>query len=207
MKKFISVFAFFCALFMTSEQIFAAGGKLNKPKNDEVILIGKISVTPEENMDFYAESRGLSDVLKSKNGTYYLPFASKKDKSFEKDYENFKKTNWKQQFNDGEFFYATYKLNKSSRNMKFNCLSAYWFFGSPNTFIYLPFDFNFDVPEEVKAVYIGSFSFTTTGDNFAIKSVKTRDEYEAAQKVLDSVTEEHYDLYRPYIKENPKEKK
>lgn len=207
MKKIFAVFAFALAILVSDGQIFAAGGKFSTPKNDEVILIGKISVTPEENMDFVAETRGLSDILKSEQGTYYLPFASKKDKSFEKDYENFKKTNWKQQFNDGEFFYAVYKLNKSTRNMKFNCLSAYWFFNSPNAAIYLPFDFNFDVPEGVKAVYIGSFSFTTTGDNFAIKSVKTRDEYEAAQKVLDSVTEEHYDLYRPYIKENPKEKK
>ena len=197
--KFGTIFA----IFLLALPIFAKDDKLKNPGKNEVILVGRVVVKTEENMEFYAKTRGIAET--EKPSTYAIPFAPEDPNDYDDDYEDFVDDNQKQVFNDGEFFYAVYKVNKKTRNMKFDGMSRYKFFGTNKAFIYIPFDFNLDVPEGIPAVYLGSFYFTTTGSNFTFKSIDHIDEYELAQEALDKVTKKHFDLYRADLKENPKE--
>ncbi len=178
--------------------------KIKKVGKNEVIVVGRIAVTPEEDMDFYAKTRGIKDDEKNAD-SYKIPisvFALSDDDEWEDFIEKNKMT-----FDKGEFFYAVYKFDKKTRNIEFRTIIEYAFFGSVRTLIYIPFNFNVDVPENVKAIYIGSFYYKTTGSDFTLKNFSHVDEYELAQEALDKVTKEHYQLYRADLKDNASEEK
>lgn len=204
MQNKIKIIAAICAVFLAG-QAFAKDEKIKNPGKNEVILVGRIVVKPEEDMNFYAATRGLKDDEK-KTATYSIPFAPEDLDDIDDDYDDFLANNPKTIFEEGEFFCARYKVNNKTRNLKFINLIKYCFFGSDRTFIYLPFDYNVDVPKDVQAIYLGSFYFTTTGSDFTFKKINHVDEYELAQAALDKVTKKHFDLYRGNLKENPKEK-
>lgn len=203
MRNKIKFIAVICAVFLAG-QAFAKDDKIKNPGKNEVILIGRIIVKPEEDMNFYATTRGVKEEEK-KVAIYNLPFAPEDPDDIDDDYEDFVEDNPKLLFEEGEFFCARYKVNKKTRNLKFINLIKYRFFGSEKTFIYIPFDYNVDVPKDVKAIYLGSFYFTTTGSDFTFKKMNHVDEYELAQEALDKVTKQHFDLYRGDLKENPRE--
>lgn len=181
--------------------------KVNNPGKNEVILIGRITVKAHEDMNFIAETRGLTEEEKKGTATYAIPFAPEDLDDFDDDYEDFIDDNERTMFNEGEFFYALYKVNKKTRNLKFDGAYKYRFFGSEKTFIWLPFDFNVDVPEGVSAMYLGTFSFETSGNDFTFSKIRHIDEYDLAQEELNKVTKKHFDLYRATLKDNPTEKK
>lgn len=179
--------------------------KIKKVGKNEVIVVGRISVTPEEDMEFYAKTRGVREDEK-KTDSYNVPY-SMLALSDTDEYVDFLEKNPKISFEKGEFFYAVYKFDKKTRNIQFENATEYTFFGSLKTFIYIPFNYNVDVPENVKAIYIGSFYYKTTGSDFTLKNFSHVDEYELAQEALDKVTKEHYTLYRADLKENASEEK
>lgn len=203
MQNKIKFIAAACAVFFAMP-LFAKDKKVKNPGKNEVILIGRIVVKPEQDMNFYAQTRGLKEEEK-KASEYVIPFAPEDLDDFADDYEDFVDDNPKILYNDGEFFCARYKVNKKSRNLKFQDMLKYYFFGSYRTFIYLPFDFNVDVPKDVEAMYLGSFYFTTTGSDFTFKKVENIDEYDLAQDELNKVTKKKFELYRAHLKENQKE--
>ncbi|WP_407427108.1 hypothetical protein [Treponema sp.] len=204
MQNKIKFIAAFTALFF-AVPLFAKDSKVKNPGKNEVILIGKIVVKPTEDMNFYAQTRGLKDEEKSKSASYHIPFAPEDPDDYDDDYEDFVDDNPKVIFEEGEFFYAKFKVNKKTRNLQFNGMTKYRFFGSDKTFVWVPFDFNVDVPKDVSAMYLGSFYFETEGQDFVFKNANHIDEYELAQEALDKVTKKHFDLYRADLKENPKE--
>ncbi len=176
--------------------------KIKSPNKNEVIVVGKISVKPKENMNFFAETRGLSEEEKKTPNTYFVPFTPLVSGKYDDEFLEFIMRNPSVIFTDGDFFCACYKMKSGSRNLKFEGATKYSFFGNDKTFIWLPFDFNIDVPKDVKAVYIGSFYYETSGNDFTLTNFKHVDEYELAQEALDKMSEKHFDLYRADLKEN-----
>ena len=204
MKTRISILSLaLCVLFVLPA--FSADKKLSNPGKNEVILIGRIMVKSDADFNFIAKTRGVNEKYLNDKPTYHIPFAPEDENDYDDDYEDFVDDNPKVVFEDGEFFAAVYKVNKKTRNLKFSGMLKYAFFGVKNSFIWLPFDFNIDVPQDVKAMYLGSFYFETTGTDFVFKKTAHPDEYELAQEALDKVTKKHYDLYRADLKDNPKE--
>lgn len=197
--KILAVISAFLFVFPLSADI----KKLNNPGKNEVILIGRITVKANEDMNFVAETRGLTDKEKEGKANYAIPFAPEDPDDFDDDYEDFVDDNPKTIFNEGEFFYAVYKVNNKTRNLKFDGAYKYRFFGSEKTFIWIPFDFNVDVPKGTSAMYLGTFSFETSGNDFTFTKVRHLDEYELAQDELNKVTKKHFDLYRADLKDNP----
>ncbi len=204
MKNKIRISAIF-AVFLLALPVFAKDSKVKNPGKNEVILIGKIVVKPTEDMNFIAATRGLSDAEKESKAKYIIPFAPEDPNDVQDDYEDFIDDNPTISFEEGEFFCARYKVNKKTRNLKFEGASKYKFFGSERSFIWVPFDFNVDVPQGIEAMYIGSFYVETSGNDFTITKINHVDEYELAQEALDKVTKKHFDLYRADLKENPKD--
>ncbi|MBQ4377617.1 MAG: hypothetical protein II821_00250 [Treponema sp.] len=205
MRNKIKFIAVICAVFLAG-QAFAKDAKIKNPGKNEVILVGRIVVKTEQDMNFYATTRGLKEEEK-KAAKYNIPFAPEDLDDIDDDYEDFVEDNPKIIFEEGEFFVARYKVDKKTRNLKFVNVPKYRFFGSEKTFIYIPFDYNVDVPKGVEAMYIGSFYYTTTGSDFVFSKINRVDEYELAQEALDKMTKKHFDLYRAdsNLKENPKE--
>ena len=205
MQNKIKFIAVICAVFFAMP-LFAKDQKVKNPGKNEVILIGRIVVKPEEDMNFYAQTRGLKEEDK-KASQYGIPFAPEDLDDIDDDYEDFVDDNPKTIFEDGEFFCARYKVNKKSRNLKFENMIRYYFFGSQKTYIWLPFDFNVDVPKDAQAMYLGSFYFTTTGSDFSFKKIQNIDEYDLAKEELKKFTKKDFELYRAQLKDNPKEEK
>ena len=179
--------------------------KIANPSSKQVILVGKVSVKADEDMDFIATTRGLTEQERLEGHTYKMPFVpgSTFTRAIIKESEKFEKQ--QTVYSDGEFFCLVYNLNKK-RNISFEKMN-YYFFNSEKSYIRLPLDFNFDVPEDVSAVYVGNLNFSVTGDDFVISSAGVTDDYEAAQEVLDSMTKKHFDLYRADLAENVYEEK
>ncbi len=211
MQNKIRFLALFIA-FLFVLPLSAKEKKLSNPGKNEVILIGRITVKAKEDMNFIAQTRGLTEEEKNSKSKYAIPYFSPTEKDVKDDYEDynddfedFKDDNPKIVFEEGEFFYAVYKVDKKTRNLKFDSPRKYFFFGSEKTFIWLPFDFNIDVPKDVSAMYIGTFSYETVGNDFVFNKIQHLDEYDLAQEELDKVTKKHFDLYRATLKDNPKE--
>jgi hypothetical protein len=204
MKTRISILSLaLCVLFVLPA--FSADKKVGNPGKNDVILIGRIVVKSDADLNFIAKTRGVDEKYINDKPVYYIPFAPEDPDDYDDDYEDFVDDNPKVLFEDGEFFAARYKVNKKTRNLKFSGMVKYAFFGVQNSYIWLPFDFNIDVPEGVQAMYIGTFYFETAGYDFVFKKTSHVDEYELAQEALDKVTKKHFDLYRADLKENPKE--
>ncbi|MCR5218928.1 hypothetical protein [Treponema sp.] len=194
-------FIILAASLFASASLFADDPKVKNPGKNEVIIVGRVVVTPKEDMEFIADTRKVAEEDRGKAGTYHIPFAPEDPDDFDDDLEDFDDDNKKVFFSDGEFFYARYQVNSKTRNLRFPAVFRYYFFDSIDTAIYLPFDINVDVPKGVSAMYIGSFYYTTTGNDFMV-SCNHVDEYDLAQEFLDKVTKKHFDLYRADIKEN-----
>lgn len=190
------------ALLFAAIPAFSEDEKIKEPGKNEVVLVGKFVVKASQDMDFIAKTRNLSNEEKKGRANYTLPFAPVDMDDIRDDYDDFKKANKKLDFDEGQFFYATFKVNKKTRNLEFVYPVKYRFFGSEKTFIYIPFDFNIDIPEGIQAAYIGSFYCETKGKDFAFSSIKNVDEYDAAQEALNRVAEKKLRLYRANIKEN-----
>ena len=56
-----------------------------------------------------------------------------------------------------------------------------------NTLIQDGMDFSFEVPKDVNYVYIGSLTYTITGDDFTITHLSSTDEYDQAQEAVNKI--------------------
>ena len=69
--------------------------------------------------------------------------------------------------------------------------------------IYLPLPgaaIEVDVPDDVDAIYLGTFNYYVTGDNFTIDNLERIDEYDVAQEELDRRLGTHCDMARAVLK-------
>lgn len=203
MKNKKTLFAALVAALICMIPVSAKDNKVKNPGKNEVILIGRITVKTDYDMDFLAKTRGIADEAKNKPGQYVIPFAPEDPDDFSDDYEDFVEDNPSVVFTNGEFFYARYQVNKKTRNLKFDRAYKYYFFESSMSYIWLPFNFNIDVPAGVEAMYVGSFYFDTAAPDFVFKSIRLEDEYDEAKEFLDTVTKKSFNLYRADLKANP----
>lgn len=151
--------------------------KMPLPGKSEVLVVGRIIVKAEEDMDFYAKTRGVKAENFTKQSVISIPMYYD-EKEVSKDWAK----SQRQIYSDGEFFFVKYDMPRN-RNMQFGAI-PYYFFSDRKTQIYLPLDFSFDVPKGVNYVYIGTFTYTVTGDDFTIKNVKVTDEYDQAMEAV-----------------------
>jgi hypothetical protein len=146
--------------------------KIAMPGKSDVLIVGRISVKADEDMQFYAKTRNVNPE-NLENDAVLLISASDESQ--------------RQIYTDGEFFFVKYRLPKN-RHIQFDSV-PYYFFADKKTSLILPLEFSIDVPKNVNYVYIGSFTYNITGDDFTIKNITVSDEYDQAQQLADKITE------------------
>lgn len=154
--------------------------KYSFPSKKEVFIVGRITVKSDEDMSFFAKTRAVLEENLTKKNSFVIPMyydSSEVDKDWAK--------SQRQLYEDGEFFFVKYDMPKD-RIMRFGSIS-YYYFSDAKTMLRLPLDFSFEVPKDVNYVYIGSFTYTITGDDFTIKNVAVKDEYDEAQEAFNKI--------------------
>jgi len=145
--------------------------KIAMPGKSDVLIVGRISVKADEDMQFYAKTRNVNPENLGKDAVLLI---SASDDS------------QRQIYTDGEFFFVKYRLPKN-RHIQFDSV-PYYFFADKKTSLILPLGFSIDVPKDVNYVYIGSFTYNITGDDFTVKNITVSDEYDQAQQLTDKIT-------------------
>lgn len=170
-------------------------GVFHEPGADEILLVGKVSVTPKLNKDFLAKSRGLKQKDLEAPDIYTAPVYKSRywvdPVSILHDYTMFRA---------GEYFCMSYPV-PDDRHIELRQL-YYYFYSNRRLGFPLPIAVNFDVPEGVKALYIGDFSYTVEGDDFAVTSIQTGDSLEEAQAAVDAACKNHYALQKAAWSDN-----
>jgi hypothetical protein len=143
------------------------------PKQSEVMIVGKISAILDEDTQFYGKTR---NVQAGKLNT--PPVICIDGNAGEPQ---------RQLYSDGEFFFVVYKLPRD-RHLQFESF-PYYLFADKKTRIILPLYCSIDVPPDVNYVYIGSFTYTVTGDNFTVSKVTSTDEYDQAKEAVTRLSD------------------
>lgn len=162
--------------------------KITTVGKKEFIFVGKITAdTNKLNRTFLAETAELDEEAQKHSDMYQIPCFYPK----QKEQENFYKSNVCI-FCNGNYFFIKYKI-PSDNIVKFSNI-IYLLFGSKNLLTELPFDLEFSVPEDAKAIYIGDLSYLIQGDDLDATLISTTYNLEEAQAALDKVTAQHIDL-------------
>ena len=179
-----------------------------KPDSKKVIFVGKINVIYDENRDFIFKTRGLPDSCAEKPDTYIVPYVEDPSDTFGGNRSTFVKEN-QTEYTVGETFIVQIRrLKKTPNTFKFSGIFNMNFFGSDRAMIYLPLPaaFEVDVPNDIQAIYLGTFNYYVTGDNFTIHNFERVDEYDTAQEELDRRLGKHCDMARAVLKAVDEEK-
>ena len=173
-----------------------------KPDSKKVILVGKVNVIFDEDRDFVFKTRGISDTYAEQSDTYVVPYVDDPSDTLGGNSSKYFKEN-QTEYPIGETFIVQVKrIKKTPNSLKFSGLFKMYFFGSSRAMIYLPLPtaFEIDVPDDIQAVYLGTFNYYVTGDNFTICNFERVDEYDVAQEELDRRLGTHCDLARVPLK-------
>ena len=165
-------------LIVTTAMLFAAP---KKPGKKEVILVARYTVIADQDRDFIAKTRGIPQQFVDEDIDSYI-------------LENYLLKTQNVIFNNGDFSSILRKYNKN-RVIKIGDVT-YAFFSNTRAEVYIPLGLYATIPEDITAVYIGSFDIYVTGDDFIISNIERFDEYDAAQEFLDNEYGEHIDLMR-----------
>ncbi len=194
----------FCVLFITlAGSLSAKSNFLKEPKKNEVILVGKISFSTDQDKNFLYESREVPEnYRKNYKNLITMPFCSPKYKVVEEGQNPFLftiKSSEMQKFQaqawvlDGEYFFVKYELNKE-RTVYLD--TALLFVNASYLLpVRLPLEMKITVPEGEKFLYIGDYEFKATGFAFELTR-KVKDNFDEAQAALDNKTEVKYSLCR-----------
>ena len=153
------------------------GAKIDAPKSNEVMFVGRVTVHNKQDLDFFVKTRGVSEDVLEKQDVYYLPYVPAQSKVDAWDVGFFES---QAHFKNGEIFLANYEKTKTN-NFCFTYPFQYYFHGDTNLLIYLPSGFMVKVPKGEKYVYIGDFEFFVEGKDFKVVDVKCNDNYDAAK--------------------------
>lgn len=198
-KRFI---VFLLVLITSVVSVFAQEQKITNFDPEKILVVGKITLIYDENPDFIRQTRGIPDADAEKPITYSLPYVYDSGDTFGNNSSRYYKEN-KTTYENGEFFMVQYKKLKDSSVLNYSSSIPVCFFGSDKAKLYLPFSFLVDVPDDIKILYLGSFEFHVTGDNFTIDAAQRVDEYDLAQEELDIELGTHYDMARAVLREKP----
>lgn len=178
-----------------------------KVDSGKVIIVGKINVVYDENRDFIFQTRGISESSAEYADTYGVPYVWDSSDTFGSNSSKYYKEN-QTEYPIGETFIVQVKRNKKAPNtLTFKRNFPMYFFSSIKATIYLPLPITsdtaaleVDVPDDVNAIYLGTFNYYVTGDNFTIDNFERIDEYDVAQEELDRRLGTHCDMARAVIK-------
>ena len=173
-----------------------------KPDSKKVIFVGKVNVIYDESRDFIFKTRGLPESSAEKPDTYVVPYVDDPSDTFGSNNSKFFKEN-QTEYNIGEtFIVQVRRIKKTPNSFKFSGIFNMYFFGSTKAMIYLPLPtaFEVDVPDDIQAIYLGTFNYYVTGDNFTIHDFERVDEYDIAQEELDRRLGKHCDMARAVLK-------
>lgn len=201
MKQFIKYIIAGLIILSSGFTAFAKDPTL-KVDPDKVIIVGKINVVYDEDRDFIFKTRGLDASSAEKGDIYSVPYISDPSDALGSNYSKFYKEN-KTDYDIGETYIVQVRRPKKSRNtLMFRKDYEMYFFSNGMAKIYLPLpaDFDVDVPDDVNAIYLGTFNYYVTGDNFTISDFERIDEYDLAQEELDRALGTHCDLLRAALK-------
>ena len=73
------------------------------------------------------------------------------------------------------------------------------FFSSNDFYIYLPFNFELEIPEGTKYIYVGDFDYYLDDSDFHVNKVVVSDSYENARSFLSEYFGQAVDLYKAEI--------
>lgn len=180
---------------LKDDELVIDGRKGDMPSIDknDILLVGRISVVYDEDLQFFIKTRDVNEKSLSFNNIYSLPCGL--HSSFAQ-----------QMFDEGDFFVGSYYVEKD-RNVKLE-YSQYYFYSDVKMMIYLPIYCDFDVPKGEKNIYIGSLTFYVTGDDFTIKRIEIKDEYDQAQEFVSKIkSKDPIKLCRVQLKETKDENK
>ena len=199
-------------LLTASFNIFADSDAFMKPGLNEVVLVGRIVVTEDVPKDFLVKSYGYENFSRQElDGTITKTLP---------DYHHLQLgriIDWDglinpepiyvgysgiQRVRAGDFFFI--KIKKYSKNI-YNLKDILCgFYTMENCVSYLPLNLEIDYNGKGKYQYIGSYQVDYTGDDFAVKSIKSADEFDACLEMLEYYTKEP-DLIRAKVKMLPVE--
>ena len=182
---------------------FAADAPALKADSGKVIIVGKINVVYDESRDFIFKTRGLPETAADKADTYVVPYVMDSSDTFGNNSSKYYKEN-QTEYAIGDTFIVQVKRNKKTPNtLTFMRNFTMYFFNSNMAKIYLPLPgatIEVDVPDDVDAIYLGTFNYYVTGDNFTIDNLERIDEYDVAQEELDRALGSHCDMARAVLK-------
>lgn len=205
MKKTLAVvlaaLAFSSVLFAAEGIGEKKDGKLKKIKlsSNEVIMVGSASVVVDDkNFEFYAKTWGVTDFDKEDS---YIVYGDSYEEYATVFFGSIKKKN------NGKFgSYAPGECFLSKQSVKKGVLTSVWpikwrFYSDPNFEIYLPFNFEANVPKGEKFVYVGHFEYHLEGSDFRPVKINVSDRYDQAKESLERLFGEEVELCRVEIRE------
>lgn len=201
MKKSVKCIIAGLIILTSGFKVFAKSPSL-KVDSDKVIIVGKINVIYDESRDFIFKTRGLSEAAAERPDGYNVPYISDPSDTFGANQSKYFKENVTE-YDNAETFIVQVRRPKKSRNtLMFRKNYTYYFFSDVKSYIYLPLPayYDVDVPDDVDAIYLGTFNYYVTGDNFTISNIERIDEYDVAQEELDRAVGEHVDMARAVLK-------
>lgn len=165
----------------------------------EVIIVGKVTVHPPKNLEFYAKSWGITDFSKP---DMYVIF----DDSYKESYwsgflmggflgDIKKHTNKAYYFYEGEEYFLS-RRNLKKQNLKAKSPIKYCFFSNESFSVYLPLEFASTIPKGKKYVYVGNYEYFLEGNDFHVEKILVSYNHDKAQKALDQKIGKHVDLYQ-----------
>ena len=201
MKKLIKNIIAGILLSVTGFAAFAQSTTL-KVDASKIIVVGKMTVVYDEDREFIFKTRGIPESQIDEPDTYNVPYISDPNDTWGSNLSKYYKEN-KTVYPNGEFFIVQYGIpKKGDKVLRFRSWSDFKYFDSSKASIWLPLpDFDVDIPDGVSALYIGSFTFYVTGDNFTIENIEHIDEFDLAQEELDRALGTHCDLVRAVLKD------
>lgn len=201
MKKTIKLLTEALLFAVTAFSAFAQTSKL-KVDSSKIIVIGKINVVYDEDREFIYKTRGIPEEYLDKADTYVVPYISDPNDTWGSNYSKYAKEN-QLEYNNGDFFIIQYAIpKKGEKILRYRDAYNFFFYSSVRAKIYLWLpDFDIDIPDYASALYMGSFTFYVTGDNFTIERIDYIDEYDLAQEELDRALGTHCDLARAVLRE------
>lgn len=201
MKKFVKYIIAGLIILSSGFTAFAKAPAL-KVDPDQVIIVGKINVFYDEDRDFIFKTRGIEAEDAEKSDGYAVPYIQDPSDTFGSNASKYYKDNLTE-YDIGETFIVQVKRPKKSRNtLMFRKSYDMYFFSNGKAKISLPLPayYDVDVPDDVNAIYLGTFNYYVTGDNFTISNIERIDEYDVAQEELDRRLGTHCDMARAVLK-------
>ncbi len=198
MKKIKLFFLLFCICSIS----FQLNAESNKLKRNQVVIVGKINFNCNIDYEKLANFLDLSDEEIANGDFYTLPMTSDEISSimnrksdvipYNKEYEKIK---------SGNYFMKVIKrddkISFSTQTSRF-CITNFLVYGLNNYNVLIPFPYYINIPEDEKALYIGSI-YVYINKDYEIESINIVDEFDYAKEYFAENFSTEYELSRAQL--------